>query len=274
MELEIEGFEPVYKGVPPFMKFEGGHGYIGVLLEHTETGKLQCHICGVLIKSIGKHLFHKHKGISSVQYRIKTGLNLTTPLVSEATRKKFKNNFLNLTEKKRKEVVARLLANNKKVHKEGKYKTKGTYSSSEFKNRFGTCPEQAKTQFQKEYKALGHIPTNSEMSGRLRNIVYTRFSSYREALLSWGVGEEEYRKHVVDGKMKAVETRAENDYFPKYSIEEVKKVYSDFFFQNKRLPTWGEVKQFGLPGRAPFQRAFGINKSDLQDTFKIRELNY
>ena len=272
--LEIKGFEPIYKGIPPFMKYENGFGYIGVLLENKETGKIQCHLCGTLVNSVSKHLFHKHKGITPTDYRIKTGLNLTTPLVSQSTSKKIKNNFLNLTEEKRKKVIARLLANNKNLHsKNGNYKTRDKYSSSQFQNRFGTCPEQARTLFWKEFEKVGHIPTTDEMSPKLKNIVYTRFSSYKDALISWGVSEQQYRSYIIDGQQKAVSARAENDYFPKYSKEEVKKVYGDFFFQNKRLPTWGEVRQYGLPGRAPFQRAFGVNKSEIEQSFKVRNFS-
>lgn len=276
MEIfEVEGFEPIYKGVPPFMKYEGGYGYIGVLLEDKETGKLQCHLCGHLVNSISKHLFHKHKDTNPVEYRKKTGLNLTTPLVSQSTTKKIKNNFLNLTEEKRQERVKLLLQNNKNLHsKEGKYKKRGEYSSKQYENRFGTCPEQSKTLFWREYNALGRIPTNSEMSEKLRHIVYSRFSSYKNALICWGVTEQEYRTHIVNGQQNAVSARAENDYFPKYDKEEVKKQYGEFFFKHKRFPTWGEVKQYGLPGRAVFQRVFGKNKSEIQNSFAIKESKY
>ncbi len=274
-KLEVDGFEPIYKGVPPFIKFSSGFGYLGVLLQDKETGKIQCHFCGILANNLSKHLFHKHKDISPVEYRIKTGLNLTTPLVSQQTSKRIKNNFLNLTDEKRKEVIARLKDNNKKLHSEkGNYKTRGKYSSSQFENRFGTCPEQAKTLFWKEYETLGHIPSNDEMSGKLRNIVYTRFSSYKNALISWGITEEQYRQHITEGRINAVVARAENDFFPKYSVEEVKSKYQDFFFENKRMPTWGEVKMFGLPGRVPFQRAFGCPKSEVESSLQVKEVQY
>ena len=271
-EIKIEGFEPIYKGIPPFMKYEGGYGYQGVLLEKKETGELQCHLCGGLSLNLAKHIFHKHKDISVREYKMKVGLGLTTPMMSERTRKKLKNNFLELTEEKRKEVIARLMRNNKKLHsKGGNYKKRGEYSSTQYLNKFGTCPEQAKTLFHKEYKELGHIPTNSEMSEKLRYLVYKMFSSYKEALVVWGVSEEEYRNHVANGKQKAVDVRASNDYFPKFSKEQVKKAYSDFFFEKKRFPTWNEVREFGLPGRAPFQRAFGVNKSEIEASFTVRK---
>lgn len=268
--LKEKGFRPVYKGVPPFMKFKDGYGYYGVLLESEKTGELQCHLCGSLANNIAKHIYHKHKNISVKQYKEKVGLNLRTPLMSETTRKKIKNNFLNLTEQKRKEIVKRLKNLNKNNHRDGKIKPRGKYSSQEFQNKFGTCQEQAKTKFWEEYKKWGRIPTVAEMSGSLRSVVFTRFSSYKEALLSWGITDAQYREHILSGRINAVEVRKQNDYFPKYSKEVVRQQYGDFFFKNKRLPTWGEVKHYGLPGRAVFLRVFGTTKSKVENGFRVK----
>lgn len=273
-ELAVEGFEPVYKGVPPFMKFENGFGYMGVLLEEKETGKLQCHLCGHLSLNISKHLFHKHKDVTPTRYKELTGLNRTTPLMSTRTRKFIKNNFLNLTEEKRKEVLKRLKENNKKTHTEGSWRKREAGAALEFNNKFGTCPEQARTLFWEEYHKLGRIPSNKEMSGKLRHIIYSRFPSYKSALIAWGVTEDDYRSHVIEGRSRAVEARAEKDFFPKYSKEDVERSYGDFFFQHKRLPTWNEVKELGLPGRAPFNKAFGEKtKTEVESMFSVRTLS-
>lgn len=274
-KLEIEGFEPIYKGVPPFIKFNEGFGYLGVLLEHKETGKIQCHLCGVLVKGLAKHLYHKHKGVTPTQYRLKVGLNLTTPLLAQSSRKLIKNNFLDLTEEKQKEVVARLRANNKKLHsKNGNYKVRGPRSSSQYENRFGTCPEQAKTLFYKEYQQFGRIPSTEEMSGKLKHIIFSRFSSYKNALISWGITEQEYRNHIIEGRINAVKAREEKHFFPKYKEDDVKKLYSDFFFENGRFPTWGEVKNNKLPSRDVFERVFGGTKSEIEESFKVKEIQY
>lgn len=272
-ELQIEGFEPVFKGVPPFMPFENGFGYMGVLLEEKESGKLQCHLCGHLALNLSKHLFHKHKDFSPERYRQVAGLNNTTPLLSQASRKRMKNNFLNLTEEKRKAVIKRLLENNQKSVREKKV---GGHRKNtlEAQNKFGTCPEQAKTLFWEEYKTHGRIPKVDEMSAKLKHIIYTRFSSYKNAMIAWGVTEEEYRENVINGQQRAVEARADKDFFPKYSEDDVKKMYGDFFFQNKRLPTWGEVRELGLPGRAPFQRVFGKNKSEVEGKLLVMQGSY
>ncbi len=271
--LNVDGFLPVYKGLPPFMKYEGGFGYSGVLLEDIVTGKLQCHLCGHLVNNLSKHLFHKHKEVTPEKYREMTGINRTTPLMSTSTLKKYKNNFLDLTKEKRNAIIARLKENNKSIHARKTYvKRTGTKGTTQMQNKFGTCPEQAKTQFMREYQKLGRIPSNSEMSGRLRNLVYTRFPSYKEALLAWGISDQEYRQHVTEGKVKAYQARADHDFYRKYTDEDVKTLYSDFYFQNKRLPTWSEVKQYGLPSREVFKRVFGTDKSLVEGSFASNEL--
>lgn len=260
--LKADGFKPIYKGIPPFMKYEGGHGYYGVLLEEEETGKLQCHLCGRVADNLSKHLHHKHKGISPRDYRVKTGLNLTTPLMSEKTRKFHKNNFLNLTPEKREALIKRLKENNGVIRNMKKRKREAV-ASLEMNNRYGTCPEQVRSQFYETYNKLGRIPNWLELSGRLRYIIETRFGNYETALVAWGIPREEYQEHRRDAQIKATEVRRENDYFPKYEAEKVRKIYGDFFKENKRLPTWGEVAMYGMPGRVPFARAFGCNKEDL-----------
>lgn len=270
--IKEPGFRAVYKGIPPFMKYENGYGYIGVLLEDEETGQLQCHLCGQLANNLAKHIYHKHKDINSKSYKAIVGLNNHTPLMSETTRRKYKNNFLNLTEDKKNEVIERLRSLNRSSHKYKKlnqHKKRGYTVSPETENKFGTCPEQAKTLFWEEYNKFGGIPKVEEMSGKLKNLVYTRFSSYREALITWGITEEEYKDHIVNWNINVQNSRRNKDFFPKFTEDEVYQKYQDFFLLNKRLPTWGEVAQYGLPGRIPFARVFKTNKSAIQQRFRL-----
>ena len=268
IEEKFEGFKPIYKGIPPFMKYEKGFGYYGVLLEQEETGKLQCHLCGECVLNIAKHIYHKHKDSSPKQYRVETGLSLTTPLVSEKTRKLIKNNFLKLNEEEKDKVVARLRNLNKKLH-QGEKRQRENKASLQTNNRYGTCPEQVRSQFYEIYNSLQRIPNWKELSSRLRYIIETRFGSYEEAVVAWGIPRQEYTDHRNEAQIKAQEVRRENDYFPKYSVEEVKEQYMAFFELKGRFPTWGEVKQYGMPGRVPFKRAFGEEKSVLE-----KQLNF
>lgn len=252
----VPGFKPIYKGIAPFMKYENGHGYYGVLLEEESSGKIQCHICGKTALNIAKHLFHKHKNMSPKEYRIETGLSLTTPLLSESTRKKIKNNFLDLTEKKKDEIIKRIAKSALASHSNPNRNYRKSKASLQTNNTYGTCPEQVKSQFYEIYNKLGKLPRWSDLSGRLRYIIETRFGSYEEAIVTWGISRDEYRNHILDNQQNAVVARREKDFFPKYTVDEVKRIYMDFFSIKNRFPTWGEVKQSGMPGRIPFKRAF------------------
>lgn len=264
------GYKPIYKGIPPFMKYDKGYGYYGVLLENNVDGKLQCHLCGKDVLNLAKHIFHKHKKYTPRSYKEETGLSLTTPLVSESTRKKQKNNFLNLTEAKKREVIKRLRRLNKKLHS-GNKKQRVNKASLQVNNKYGTCPEQVKSQFYEKYNELGRLPKVEELSGRLRYIIETRFGTYEEAVVSWGIPRQEYRKHRLDAQIKVQQIRAENDYYPKYTKEEVVKQYYNFFKVKGRLPTWGEVALSGMAGRIPFKRAFNCTKLQLENMLKNKQ---
>jgi len=219
MTIETQQFNPIYKGIPPFMKYEKGFGYMGVLLEEKQTGKLQCHICGRTVFNIAKHLYHKHRQVSPNEYRVQTGLNLGTPLVSETTRKKIKNNFLNLPDVEKQVILKRLREQNKRLHQNPK-RQRSSLASIQTNNTYGTCPDQVKSQFYDIYNRLKRIPTSKELTGRLRYIIETRFGSYEEAVVVWGIPRKEYRQHVLNFQEKAKEARKENNYFPKYTDEE------------------------------------------------------
>lgn len=262
--IKIKGFRSIYKGVAPFMKYSGGFGYYGVLLEEESTGKLQCHLCGNTALNLAKHIFHKHKDITPKKYKIETGLNLTTPLMAESTRKLIKNNFLDLTPQKRDKIIARLRNFNKRLHSEKTKKQRKNKASLEMNNKYGTCPEQVKNRFLQKYEELGRIPKWKELDGGLRYVFETRFDSYEEAVVAMGIARAEFKAHLSEGKVKAVEARRDRDFFPTYDKNKVKKQYLELFNIKGRFPTWGEIIQSGLPKRSVFIRAFGCNKSEME----------
>lgn len=267
--IKENGFRPVYKGVPPFMKYEKGFGYYGVLLEDEKDGKIQCHLCGKTAHNLAKHLFHKHNGISITDFKKEVGLNLTTPLMSEKTRKLIKNNFLNLTKAKKDEVINRLKMLNKRLHSRPK-RQRINKASLQTNNKYGTCPEQVKSLFWETYNKLGKFPKWKELPHKLRYVIEDRFGSYKEAVIVWGVSEQEYNNHITEGKINSINARREKDFFPKYDKEDVKNKYMDFAKTKGRLPTWGEVAQFGLPSRTVFRRVFGCNKTEFEATLNLK----
>lgn len=266
--LNIQGYKPIYKGVAPFMKYEKGFGYYGVLLEEEASGKLQCHLCGHTVLNLNKHIFHKHKDLTIKMFKEQVGLSLGTPLIAESTRKKFKNNFLNLTEAKKEETIKRLQSLNKKLHTDKTKKQRTNKASLQTNNMYGTCPEQVKSQFYEIYNKLGRLPNWSELTYKLRYILESRFGSYQEGLVAWGIPRQEYRDHINESKIKIADHFREHGHPSLVDDEEVKRQYLEFFQIKRRLPTWGEVRQSGMYGRVPFHRVFKISKKELQKILK------
>ncbi len=60
------------KWVPPFVEIEGGYGFVGVVAEDSESGKLQCHVCGKWFEQLATHYSAMH-GLDGVQYRARFG---------------------------------------------------------------------------------------------------------------------------------------------------------------------------------------------------------
>lgn len=268
-ELKIDGYNMVYKGVPPFMKYEGGYGYQGVLLEQEDTGKLQCHICGKHFMSLPGHIYFKH-GLTADEYKKQVGLNLGTPIVSESISKKIRKSIFEQPESE----IKRRMEMFKKTHtqrKEGRLKAHGiSGKNSQFNNKHGTCPEQVKEQFWEIYHKHGRIPFIKELNRRLRYIIEKRFSGYEEACVAWGVTRAEFLEH----KEKVRQIRADTVYEHKAGVcnidlDYVRRYYLDYFGVKKRLPSWGEVKLIGAPCEYQFRKAFGTSKSNLERMLKV-----
>lgn len=265
---------PLYKPEPPFMPIKNGFGYKGVILQSRTSGKIQCHICGKLFKNVARHVYHKHN-VSQLEYRKFADINNGTPLVCESTSAKIRQVYLDLPASEKQAKIKLLQENSKKVHASNNWKgikRKGPVST-QFKNQFGTCDLQAKHCFWQEYRTLGHIPNNKEMSGKLKNLVYTRFSSYEEALKTWGVSNEEIQQYKHNGKQKAVEVRKAHNFYPKYDKDTVTREIKNFISKKHRLPTWNEAEREGLPSREVFKRLFGTNrKIELESIFQVHSM--
>ena len=80
------GFINIGKGEPPFMKVKGGYGFMGVIAEDVETGKLECHICGKWFAQLSTHITLGHRMDNCDQYRRDYGLFQGTALKSKRLR--------------------------------------------------------------------------------------------------------------------------------------------------------------------------------------------
>lgn len=253
---------PLYKPLPPFMDYHGGYGFMGVILEDRKSGKIQCHICGGLFKNVARHSQHKHDMLAHA-YKELTGLNEGTPLVCESTSRKIREAFTNKTKEEQEQIIKTLRANNKFLHsKKGNYHRKKCTAKIQQYNSFGTCDLQAKARFWEEYRKLGRIPTNSEMSRGLASLVYTRFDSYENALKAWGIGDIELKNYEGFKNKKVYDARKAQNFFPKYEKEVVINQLKSFYVENSRLPTWTETKRLGFPSRDVFGRIFGTKRKD------------
>ena len=271
VSLEQDLF-PIYKPLPPFIKFPFGYGYYGVILQSSRNGKIQCHLCGQLFKSVGRHVTHKHD-MTIEKYREFVGLNAYTPLVCESTSMKIRESYTNLPKREKAKRLKTLHKNNRKAHFKSFFgglfskkrhvtgSKKGAKRRVQMQNKFGTCDLQAKHYFWEEYKKLGRIPMGDEMSGKLKYLIYSRFSSYDEALKTWGVNGTEIHARktlaIENANKSRTESFAERT---KQDKDTFMLSVHDFYAKKGRLPTWEEARRRGYPHRSVWYRFFGTTK--------------
>lgn len=170
----------VGKYIPPFEKVKKGFGFKGVILEDSESGKLQCHICGEWLHIFNSHL-SKHN-INSNDYRKKFGLSRSTALKSKKIRlrqsvvmqklmkehpEKFNNRFSNNGFKKGNSYAGNM--KNKK-------------KSAETINKYGICELQIIDRILKLKEKLNKTPTltdlKDEYGGGFIFHIHKRYGSY------------------------------------------------------------------------------------------------
>lgn len=153
------GFVSLYNYKEPFMKFEKGYGYEGVLLFDGETEQVQCHFCGDWFGFLAPHLKREHN-MATTDYKRLTGLRKSTALLSESAREKL--------------VIAKLdnpshnLRPGGKMSEETKQKIRETNVANgkirEQQNEHGTCPLQLIERLKQLYIEKGRTPTNNEIT--------------------------------------------------------------------------------------------------------------
>lgn len=154
------GYVMLYNYKEPFMKFEGGHGFEGVLLMDGEKDKIQCHFCGEWFESLAPHL-KKEYNMTVHEYKKRVGLSPRTALISEKFRQKLIENGQALAKR-----MKNLKFRPKRVAEKTKIKIRETLKEwrREQQNSYGTCPEQLISQLRQKYEELGRTPTQDEFS--------------------------------------------------------------------------------------------------------------
>ena len=74
--------ETLFKVELPLDTLENGYGYLGCILKHKKSGKIQCHICGKWFDNLSTHIQQTHK-LKIENYKRKFGLPMGYGLVSE-----------------------------------------------------------------------------------------------------------------------------------------------------------------------------------------------
>ena len=252
-ELEYEdapcGYVKLYNYKEPFMKFEEGFGYQGVLLFDGETDKIQCHFCGEWYGALANHIAKEHNMRVS-EYKDIIGLSQTTALISESMRGKLIASGLNQRLKNLKPGIKKTEEQKKKISETLKKK------STELKNLRGTCPLQILSKMRASYDKLGRTPVEGEWGVSIETIEAT-YGTLKDACDLAGVP---YRKPGQTMRMWTEERAI--DYF------------YNFLEGNGRLPNYKDnVSLFKLFTKGKFNRKEVIRKAVLKSDNYYKDLN-
>lgn len=178
---------PLYKSEPPYMKFEGGFGYLGVMLIDNLTDNVQCHFCGWWFKSVSNHV--RGHGMTSAEYRMKVGLYKSASMMGIQALKRFSN-----ATKKAGTWQKNLAKGSATIRQHSPKKNTGNYTY-QHKNKWGTCEEQLKSRLLKAIEKHGKIKIVSEELS-LYNALKRRFGSYDEAIKYYGISKLTFLEKV------------------------------------------------------------------------------
>ena len=238
------GYVTLYNYKEPFMRFEKGFGYLGVLLFDGESDKVQCHYCGQWYEQLGHHI-HNHHGITASEYKAEVGLLQTTALIGEKFRAKLIASALD-------KRMANLRPGRAKTEAE-KEKIRATLklNAIELKNQRGTCPEQLIDRLKKKTIELGRTPTRREIPGLYQTILRT-FPSWEKACM---LADVRYRPPS--------ETTGERNVI-RYSDEELLTKIADFISINGREPSYSDCRRNLIPPIHCYINHFGGMKNAIE----------
>ena len=228
-----------YNYKEPLTKVKDGHGFYGALLVSLDGEKVQCHICGKLFRSLGGHIWGKHR-ILARDYKETYGLAYTSSLVSELTRKRIQEQAglwwknLSAAEKKwRTEQVVK----NRSLRSDDQPKL-----TLEDKNKRGTCANQLIDKIKEVKEAVGHTPSLKQFvaftgTQRYKHLIFETFGSWNAAL-----------------KIAKLQLHKQN---ASYSKEELKEYLINFYEKNGRHATVSDANRGLIPSNKWYIRRFG-----------------
>lgn len=225
-EVEYEdapsGYITLYNYKEPFMKFEEGYGYQGVLAFDGETEKVQCHFCGDWFGQLPHHI-HREHNMRAQEYKALVGLAPTTALVNEHTRKKMIESGLEKRAENLRPGVSPSKATRDKIAKTLRENRR------EMQNVRGTCPEQLLDRLRKHAEKLGRTPKEREIT--YHSTLKSVFGSVRNAVELAGLEPRPYGQTVNNPRL--------------ITKEKLVKEVVQFLETHKRLPRFKDFNAMG-----------------------------
>lgn len=235
---------PIHVYKQPLKPYEGGHGFVGVVLQTEDGTKLQCHVCGGLFRSLASHIQLAHE-ITAKEYRKKFSLMHNTALVSDVERVVRVDRMNDMRSKLdflpdfRKGVDAAAKATRGKPYK----------MSLEVKNVRGSCLDQIVDKIKQFHADHGKTPTRYEFEDayawgkRYVRLAERTFGSWSKALKKAGLEMRTQENHGHQGK--------------RWSDDEILELITLFRREEGREPSFSDFRRGYLPHPATVTRRFG-----------------
>lgn len=151
-------------------------GYRGVLLHDDSREFIQCYECGHWYRGLSQHLRLFH-GIAKAEYQEKYGFNKTTTLISDGLKEKLSRNAIEGKWKNPPEKA--------RSHKKSNSRPGGQVQSTEYQNKFGTCPLQLEEKLRTFIHRYKHLP-NKRNTGGCYHALKARFG-HRNMYIRYGL---------------------------------------------------------------------------------------
>lgn len=233
------GHVSYYNYKEPFMLYEGGHGFQGVLLHDPVADKVQCHECGVWLDALAGHIHKEHKE-DVATYKSKAGLSPNAALVNERIRA-----LMSASASERMDghpglqkagvpQTPELIATRAEAMRQ--------YGASiEHKNKKGTCPAQLIDRLQKLAKEKGRTPSIDECT--FSATIKRNFGSWREGIVCAG----------LEPRLPGGNAEFHRPFDREYLLNEL-RLFKDV---NGREATSSDMRRGLISRFAAFQREFG-----------------
>lgn len=190
-DLICENYKEPLKKIPE----KEGFGYYGVIMTTKNKNLIQCHICGKLFRTLGKHI--RTHGMDKKIYKWKFGLQLTNPLSSESEIENRRARFHEWNDKlspKQKRVLSLYAYSKRKTYRGGK----GWTQALEHKNKLGTCRDQLIDSLKKVSEKMGRTPSPREYIKETGG--YSKFRKIQKTFGKWSTAIKEAGLPRYSGK--------------------------------------------------------------------------